>query len=262
MSNVNASGAGGVTLNFIGDHNAVNITEAFDTVQNTDSTIQSSNGSVVSPVPPVRSTDTGTADAVSVSDVAAHTANSAGRPLGQFTENLKPMWRETFCNAMKSDSASAPVVDQIAAVLRDSNIKKEDWDEKFIIEVWLSSEFTQLVKSVKKFRDLVFTDNVLNFSDKKNAKQMNNYRDLFQKSVLFLGELREVYEKETDIAEAIKPVITIVECRLLAKKIGRFQRNVCRRVYDLLFNTESLPQAPVSVEAVQVPHEEEPLEEE
>ena len=33
MSNVNA---GGVTLNFIGDHNAVNITEAFDTVQNTD----------------------------------------------------------------------------------------------------------------------------------------------------------------------------------------------------------------------------------
>ena len=232
-----------------------------DTVQNNNAT---ANISVSEPLvsygtnssaPPVVSAFNGDEAHVGTATSANDVTLSATSPLGQYTENVKPMWRETFCHALRMEHLSGPLVQQIADILRRDNIKKEDWDENFIKDVWLSSDFIRMVRSVKKFRDLVFTDDQLDFTVKKTEKQLEKYRELHRKSELFLVELNEAYNKERDIADAIKPVSTIKECRKLSEDIKTNHRKICRKVYELLYE-EKESNVSASVEVAEEEKEE------
>jgi chromosome segregation ATPase len=174
---------------------------------------------------------------------------------------VKSIWRETFCNALKHDNVSEPLVDKIVDILRENRLQKEDWDESYIINLWLSSDFIARVRTVKTFRDLIFTpDNQLDETSKNGVKQVRNYRNLHSRSVLFLGELSEAYNKEMDIVAVLQPVNTIQECRKLSEDILRNQRRICQRVYKKLFAEEK--KAPTSVTSAVVEDADESEEEE
>ena len=175
------------------------------------------------------------------SPAAVHTSNASAlsNPLQRYTYGVSTMWRKTFCTAMKFNADAGPLVQEIASILREAKCKKEEWDKEFIKNAWLSSDFIRLVRSVKKFKGLVFTaDNQLDSTNKKTKKLKAHYQILHEKSERFLSELRDAFEKEEDIANVMKPVETIPQCRDLSEKILTNQRIITSRVYKLLFPEE------------------------
>jgi predicted nucleic acid-binding Zn-ribbon protein len=175
------------------------------------------------------------------SPAAVHTSNASAlsNPLQRYTYGVSTMWRKTLCTAMKFNADAGPLVQEIASILREAKCKKEEWDKEFIKNAWLSSDFIRLVRSVKTFKGLVFTaDNQLDSTNKTTKKMKTHYQKLHEKSEQFLSELRDAFEKEEDIANVMKPVETIPQCRDLSEKILTNQRNITSRVYKLLFPEE------------------------